>query len=284
MDLTAFPPYFQFYGFKLCHQGFADKLGFLLESSDGRFAEIAPLETRNKESLRDVYHQLKALQQGWKGALLPSVAFGLYSLTAPRVKDIRCALLLHGTPEEVLALASTYGSFEVAKLKIGDYSLDEAIATVLELSKTLKLRLDFNDKWSLSHFKMFCDKIQGASIEFLEDPPAFTPLFPIAADQKIKRSHIHVHKPMVKGLPSHQAPVILSSSFEGSLGLEAIASLTLSYGIPDHVLGLGTAIYLEEDLYLQSATLREGKIIFPSSYQLNTQKLFSPDHFLLGSC
>ncbi|CAM0117219.1 hypothetical protein [Rhabdochlamydiaceae symbiont of Dictyostelium giganteum] len=267
---------FKFYRFTLKHRGFPDKHGFLLESSEGRCSEISPLPGRSTESLKDVYDQLKALQEGWKGPLLPSVEFGLYGLQAPKVSQIRTALLLKGTPEEVLTLASHHPSFEIAKLKIGDWSLEESVGVILTLSKTLRLRLDFNDQWTPSLLKALCEKIPSAAVEFLEDPPSPKASFPVAYDKKIRSHALQVYKPMVFGLPSYGSSLILSSSFESSLGLEMIASLTLSHGVLEHTLGLGTLLYLEDDLVEEPATFHNKNMHFPDSYRIKTRKLFSP--------
>lgn len=247
--------------FELTFRHLGTKKGFLLEK-EGRFSEVSPLPGRSLETLDDALEQLKAVQKGWRGPLYPSVQFGLYGLSCPQVTSIPCALFLYGTPQEVLQTES-HGC-TVAKLKVGHWSVPQALDVIASLP--LKLRLDFNHRWPPNQVLELCSKISPDQIEFLEDAGCTVPGFTEAHDEHLKPT---IWKPMVRGLPPPHQHLILSSSLESSIGLHQIAALIETHQIPDHVLGIGTHLNLEHDLVQNSATLQAGRLHFPSSWVLS---------------
>jgi O-succinylbenzoate synthase len=244
---------FEIIPFQIKHRSLPTKRGFLLEK-EGCLSEVSPLPGWNKESTDDVLEQLQAVKKGWKGPLYPSVEFGLYGLTCPRIDSIPCALFLCGTPDEVLKTAALAHGCTTAKLKVGRWSLEQALDTIPHLP--FKLRIDFNNLWDEKDVHALCSHLNPEHIEFLEDPGCTVPSFKHASDAT------NVWKPMVWGLPPPRAVIILSSSFESSIGLHQIAALTQTHEIPSHILGLGTILHLENDLVQNSATLKNGHLNF----------------------
>lgn len=253
---------FEIRPFELKHKRLPTKKGVLL-LKEGRYSEVSPLPGRSIETLSDAIEQLHAVQKGWKGPLYPSVEFGLYGLVAPPIDSIPCALFLYGTPDEVLKTAS-HGC-TCAKLKVGHWSVEQAVAVIQLLP--YKLRLDFNDQWKPMDVEKLCSQISPNQIEFLEDAGTYIPGFTSAHDKTVSQS-LCVWKPMVRGVPSTKQEIILSSSLESSIGLHQIATLVQTHKIPSHALGLGTLLHLENDLVQNTAYLKEGRLHFPSSWVL----------------
>ena len=252
--------------FELKHRHLPTKKGLLLEK-DGRFSEVSPLPGRSIETVEEALEQLQAVQRGWKGPLYPSVEFGLYGLACPQVLSIPCALFLCGSPDEVLKAAHLPHGCTTVKLKVGHWSAAQALHVIQNLPFK-KLRLDFNHLWDTKEVRKLCAELSPDQIEFLEDPGCIVPGFLEAYDEKPSPHSLNIWKPMVRGLPPPKCRLILSSSLESSIGLHQIAALTESHQIPAHILGIGTGINLEQDLVKNSAALREGKLHFPTSWDL----------------
>ncbi len=253
---------FEIRPFELNLKGFPAKKGFLLEQEE-RLSEVSPLPGRSCETYEDAFEQLQAVKKGWRGPLFPSVEFGLYGLIAPQVLSAPCALFLHGTPDEVLKMAHTPHGCTIAKLKVGHWTVDDALAVIRAIP--CKLRLDFNHRWEPEKVHQLCAQLSPEHIEFLEDPGCTVPGFIEAQDAKDPPA---IWKPMVRGLPPQGQPLILSSSFESSIGLHQIAALLQTHQIPLHVLGIGTISHLEHDLVQNPAVLKDGKLHFPTHWTL----------------
>ncbi len=232
----------------------------ILLEENGRYSEVSPLPGWNQESLDDALAQLKAIQNGYKGPLYPSVAFGLYGLTAPHISCVPYALFLSGTPDEVLQAAVAPHGAHVAKLKVGCWDLPTTLSVIRSIP--LKLRLDFNLRWTPNNVFELCSHLSPDQIEFLEDPGCTVPGFAHASDST------NVWKPTVRGLPTHGASIILSSAMESSISLHNIAALTLSHHIPPHILGIGTLTHTQGDLVQNPATYKDGHIHFPTDWKI----------------
>lgn len=108
--------------------------------------------------------------------------------------------------------------------------------------------------------------------EFIEDPGHDISPFPMAADDQSRGSWV-VWKPMVRGLPEKKSQVILSSSYESSIGIHQIATLAKTWEIPVHPLGIGTVIHLQEDLLEEAPYIRDGKVHFPEEFKIKKEKV-----------
>ena len=246
--------------FKLHQEAYGSKEGFLLHE-DGAWSEVSPLPGRSKESLDDALQQLKALKEGYKGPLFPSVAFGLFGLTAPPISKAPVCLFLMGTPEEILKQAQKNFGCTTAKIKLSVFDLPTAIFLVNILKQDFRLRVDIGHNWEKEKILKFCSHFNPQDFEFIEDPGHDVSPFPMASDDAQLGSSV-VWKPMVRGLPPQQAPVILSSSYESGIGLHHIAALAQAQAIPSHPLGIGTFTHLQEDLLQDPLEIRDGYVYF----------------------
>jgi O-succinylbenzoate synthase len=252
------PPSFKIH--PICHH----HEGLLLEGPDGTWGEVSPLPGRSKETLAEALSQLKAVQQGYSGPLLPSVAFGLFGLTAPRVFAAPLCLLLTGTLKTIYALADRPYGCTVAKVKIAPFDVMEAVELICHLKKKFRLRVDLGAKWDKEKLLSFLSHFSPADFEFIEDPGFDISPFPMAADE-YSTGKIEVWKPTIKGVPPPKANVILSSSYETSIGLHNIAALD----IPLHALGIGTFLYMEKDVLKERLVVEDGMVKFPEKLEIN---------------
>lgn len=262
---------FKIYHFKIYQEGFGPKEGFLLQGEKG-WSEVSPLPGRSKETLDETLQQLKALQQGYQGPLFPSVAFGLFGLTAPKLTQAPVCLFLMGTPQDILKRARQNYGCKTAKVKLGSFDLPTAVFLVKILKKDFQLRIDIGGLWSQEKVMSFCSQFDPHDFEFIEDPGHDISPFPMASDDA-ELGSIQVWKPMVRGIPSKQASVILSSSYESSIGIHQIAALAQALEIPSHPLGIGTFMTLQADLLQEPLVIRDGEIHFPSEFHLKKEML-----------
>ena len=260
----------------------------LLVEIDGNWGEVAPLPERNQESLQDALQQLQALSKGQKvEKLFPSVAFGIASAKTPHQPSrISSAALLMGDAKNILqgAKKAKELGFSTAKLKIKDLALDVAISLTQELKKAFRLRIDANKTWSLAQALHFCSFFSKDDFDYIEDPLqndrelSSFPL-PFAIDdgvfvtKNMKASAI-ILKPTVLGNAWHSLASlakkqgiepILSSSFESGIGLARVAALSRQLGttLP---MGLGTHLYLQEDLLQYPLHYERGELVLPPFY------------------
>ncbi|HUD02123.1 MAG TPA: hypothetical protein VMR37_07330 [Rhabdochlamydiaceae bacterium] len=260
---------FKIFHFRIYQEIFGPKEGFLLQS-EKTWSEVSPLPGRSRESLTQVLEQLKAVQKGCQGPLLPSVEFGLFGLTAPKIPHAPVCLFLRGAVPDILKQAKKNHGCTTAKVKLGPFDLQTALFLVKILKQDFRLRLDLGGEWPLEKTLTFISHFSPQDFEFIEDPGHDISPFPMASDDRPLGSTI-VWKPMVRGMPEKKAPVILSSSYESGIGIHQIASLAQMLEIPSHPLGIGTAVHLQEDLLEDPPFIREGKIHFPSEFRVKKE-------------
>lgn len=262
---------FKIFHFKIFQDHYGVKEGFLLYNGKN-WSEVSPLPGRNRESLSQVLEQLKAIQMGYQGPFFPSVEFGLFGLTAPQVSSAAVCLFLNGPVPDLLKQAKTYQGCTHAKLKLGPFDLATAIFLVRLLKEAFRLRLDINGAWDEGKLRDFLSHFVPSDFEFIEDPGFDISPFPMASDDQFWGS-AKIWKPMVLGLPEKKKSVILSSSYESSIGLHQIAALAEQWEIPEYPLGIGTGIHLHEDLLENRPFIREGKIYFPEEFQVKKERI-----------
>lgn len=206
--------------------------------------------------------------------LYPSVYFGLESalqdLIAPQLNvppPKRYALLL-GSKEEILMRAkeAKKEGFSQAKVKLGHFSVSTAIEIASELVPLFQLRVDLNRKWKLSETKAFCSHFSKEDFLYIEEPVSdlselIDCSFPFALDETVKEasslSHYlqhpflraliikpTIHYPIARFL-SLGSPIILTSSFEGPIGIRQIEHLVHRLALQENYHGLDTLRYLE---------------------------------------
>ncbi|HEX2579915.1 MAG TPA: hypothetical protein VHK67_05905 [Rhabdochlamydiaceae bacterium] len=298
--------------------------------SENHWSEVSPLPGRSQESLHQVLQQLKAIQNGYQGPLFPSVEFGLFGLSGPKIIDAPVCLYLNGTVQDILKHAKTNHGCKVAKLKVSHLDVPAAVFLARLLKNEFRLRLDIVGMWSKEQTTQFLANFSPEDFEFIEDPGCDISPFPMASDHQNLGS-MTVWKPMVKGLPPKKSAVIrfpvkswsygkesalnlsqtepapkqlnlnklsdagglkesgwttqpdpqlltgnriiLSSSHESGIGIHQIASLSQALEIPSHPLGIGTVLYIQEDLLKDPPFIREGKIHFPTEFHIKKEKV-----------
>ncbi|MBZ6064614.1 o-succinylbenzoate synthase [Aeromonas schubertii] len=276
--------------------------GLLVRIGNG-WGEIAPLPGFSRETLDEAQEQALACLKGVaRGetvtATLPSVQFGL-DCARRSWPDAGQPLpepypLIQGSPQELLKhwkewLHKTPAK---AKLKVARYPMRDELALIhllLDRRPDLKLILDANQGWSREEAWAFCQHLDPARIEYLEDPcgdfddirfVAARTNMPIALDEllaqgkpwePIPQLRALVLKPTLLGslcrceaLVSRASElrlkVIVSSCFESGLGLGQLARLGQQWA-PQQAPGLDTRRWLAEDLLAADGTPDLSKLI-----------------------
>lgn len=248
--------------------------GLILQWNDG-WGEIAPLPGFSQETFEEAREEIIRLLPDLPNAKpkYPSVSFGIESASVPfSCTPLRLPLCLLNTPRL---------GFSTLKLKLGHLTVDEAIVQVRKHLGSHRLRLDCNRSWNLDEALYFASHFSSEDFEYLEEPVASFPelirfseltRFPIAVDESIRHFpylqiptlKAAVIKPTVCGslpsLPSH-IPIVLSSSYESSLGLLQIARLASHSPVP---LGLDTFQSFQEDLLIPPLKAESGFLTWSS--------------------
>lgn len=206
--------------------------GLILESDLG-WGEIAPLPGFSSETLEEARAEILAWLQSGHKPTLPSVRFGLSCALQPfSLKPLRIPLCALNAPRP---------GFSTLKLKLKDSTVEQAVAQARALKDQFRLRIDCNRAWSLEHALAFASHFKPDDFEYLEEPVGSGLVefsrrtgFPIAADESLRDGSYKqvptvkaaIVKPMLMGgVPKLDVPIVLSSSFETSLGILQIARL-----------------------------------------------------------
>ncbi|MCP5492756.1 MAG: hypothetical protein H7A40_06935 [Chlamydiales bacterium] len=266
------------YTFELPH-----RRGILLRTDEtDNWSEISPLPGFSKESTGQA---LEALFDH-DFDRYPSVAFGVEMLYVD----------LEPNPVPYTYLNDTSGS--IVKLKMGHLSLKEALKVLPPLlDQGIKLRLDFNRKWSLADCLKLSESFPAGSFEYLEEPTRNLETFaklthhPIALDESLRllppstfinlpTVSTFVIKPTLQGsvgdcLEIAQMAtragknIVMSSSHESGVGL--INIIKFAHLLPKiHPLGIDT--YKTPDVLKKPLRFEDG-ICYPSPLELNTKSL-----------
>ena len=220
---------------KIFRYRFKAREGLIVQNGLG-WGEIAPLSGFSKESLDEALSETLDCLHYNKSPTLPSVRWGL-----------ACASTKYDASPLSIPLCAFKSPFPGSthlKLKLGALSLQEAIDLATFYSAKYRLRLDFNRSWSLEKALQFANHFSPNSFDYLEEPVAgFENLvrfsnetgFPVAVDESFREEYpvdeistlsAIIVKPMLTGfIPifSSATPIVLSSSFESSLGIHLIA-------------------------------------------------------------
>lgn len=251
------------YRFEKPHFGVRE--GLILQMGDG-WGEIAPLPGFSQETLPQAKKQTLEVLQKKAIPTFPSVKFGFFCASKPfdtsPLKVPLCAL--HLPKEKCTHL----------KLKLKNLKLQEAISLVKEYVGKYHLRIDCNRAWSLSESLEFASHFSSSDFEYLEEPVQsyedlvkFSEItkFPIAVDESLReKSYLDIPtlkaaivKPTLQGeIPKLSCPIVLSSSYESSLGILQIARLANHSSFP---LGLDT---FSEDVLTPPLQVSEGHLVW----------------------
>jgi len=215
------------------------------------------------------------------------------------MKSISVNALLTGSAEEVNArvyesLRQGYQSF---KLKIGRQALDDDIVKVRAVRKQIGdscLRLDCNRSWTVEDALSFWKEIHDCEIEYIEEPlKEFNDYkvlalsqnegheLPLALDESlmsmspqevlsVPNLRALIIKPTILGFVmtakyamlarENSIKPVISSSFESSVGLSALAQMAAAFNETDVPAGLGTLGWMADDLLADPMKIENGKI------------------------
>ena len=240
---------------------FPKREGLILQYNGG-WGEIAPLPGWSKETLEEAKQEIFSVLCNGAKPTLPSVQFGLAATEKP-LHPIKIPLCALNTPRQ----GCTH-----LKLKLKDLTLDQAISLVKQYIGIYKLRLDCNRAWTLPQALEFASHFSPSDFEYLEEPVKtladlihFSKLthFPIAIDETL-REHGYTQIPTLKAaiikptlsgsIPNLPIPIVLSSSYESSLGILHIAQLAnplIPQGLDTFTPDLLTPPLYAENGYLQ---------------------------------
>lgn len=229
-------------------------------------------------------------------------------------ETIRVNALLSGTDNDTLrqTRSAIKKGFRFIKIKVGRGTLKDDARLVNALVKAAasraKIICDANRAWSLSDAATFARLIGGENIEYIEEPlkdASQLKIFyektklPIALDEtllekKFKLSKYSsflkaiVIKPQILG--GFQSSLnmihaarelgiksIISSAFESSIGIFALANFSASLGVISDYAGLDTLKWFKNDLWQSPLDRGHGSIhlskMFEKSFLINEKKL-----------
>ena len=246
------------------------------------YGEVAPLPSFHRISMNDVYDDLISVfkhDQPAKTALVQTL-FDVWACPKHSC-NIQINSLL-GTSTD-----STSTKHSTVKIKLGRQSLDDDIAWFSDLTKkhpTVTWRLDCNRQWSLEQLRYFWDHSNTDRVEYIEDPLRDPRLIeqisniPIALDESLSdhsdllalpavvsaiiKPTLHlgwqqllIDHPSVNG--------VISSTFEGSLGLWGLGQLAHS-SISGGIHGLGTLNWFADEAVDRSLTYSQNILTLQS--------------------
>jgi len=199
-------------------------------------------------------------------------------------------------------------NFKRIKIKLGRSDFEKDLFLLKKINpicvkKNILLRIDFNGKWNLLEAIEKVKKLENFNLEFIEQPvdqvedlielAEETPI-PIAADESFyAKANIHkllqsnvkyfIVKPMVIGglletlqikkhLNNTNKKLIISSSFEGTLGLSYLLLITAIVNGKEHH---GIPLFYNDPLNVFPFTIKDGIILFNLNNYLIFQKKFT---------
>ncbi len=239
----------------------------------------------------------------------------LHSLLNPSSRPtVSVNALLSGSPDDVFRQAeqACKDGYRAVKLKVGRAPVDDEIKLTKcvcdKLDGTATLRLDANQAWSLDEAITFANGIAACKIEYIEEPChdatssrgfANRTGLPVALDESLQNMApeslgkltgimVVILKPtLLDGVErsmrfareARRLGIIplISSSFESSLGILALAHLASATSDKDVPTGLGTLSWFERDILQTPLTVSSG-IIQLGAY---TGKMPEPDTTML---
>lgn len=214
--------------------GMKTRTTLILETDYGQ-AEAAPLPGYSKETIEDLLAWIT--KNGLKESPYPSLNFALWYLKEStlhpiqRSFSVKTAYLIHKEP---------FPKDMPSHIKIKPHLLtkQELDRIISHFGNRVLWRIDMGGKEQ----KL---PVDPSWIEFTEDDPLERP-FPRAFD-RMKGHGIKIIKPTLDGMPNLKEDVIISSSFESSLGLLQLAYLCHRF-YKKKVHGIGTLNFFQDSL------------------------------------
>lgn len=260
--------------------------GFLLklDHEDGSigYGDICPLPSLSRESLKQVYDQLKQVDFSSfdHHRLFPSVVFGIQSAMKPIITkpfSMTYSFLCSGSFDKILSQIKTTQAHSL-KIKVSGLTNTET-AQVLQaaVQRHKKIRIDGNQKWSYEEALDLLNLFSCKDFEYIEEPCltkqeslklASSTGFPIALDESICEIQPFdlpfiqkiIFKPTVYPFFSwmKNKPIVYSSSFESGLGLYHI--LLRSQKHSREIPGIDTYKYLKEDVLIECLSFNDSTV------------------------
>lgn len=279
-------------------------------SGEERWAEAAPFPRRSAETVDLALQQLIGLFRGEQvGVILPSVQFALESLLGTPFEPTTARLysFLNGTPDVVLKqgeMAKEQG-YDTVKLKVSDFSVEDAQRVIGLLQKDFRLRVDCNNQFTLEQANAIFAPFDPAIFDCVEDPTFETERLaefthPLAIDEHVaeclkwplqtysnlwgfilKPSILGGKKgcaPLIDYAKKHKLKIVFSPAFESGIGLLQILTLAKQCNALGELIGLDTARYLKYDLILPAINFSTPKLTVLSFPQVNQQLLTEVAH------
>ena len=229
------------YQYKLPLTNGLERQGLLVQNGE-QWGDIAPLPGFSRENFFDARDEAGALlpRLGQVRPELPSVRFGFACACRPLPRRV-CV--------RTAALEKHRLGFQILKLKLGALSLEDAIAKVRAAPEGVRLRLDFNRKWSLRELLELVQHLDTSRIEYFEEPARTwdellefgeRTQLPLALDEslgeyaplKLPKLKALVVKPTMLGevpTPPQGVELILSSAYESGIGVLHLAALSYAH-------------------------------------------------------
>jgi O-succinylbenzoate synthase len=211
--------------------------------------------------------------------------------------------LLSGTRDEILSKAARLQQvgYKAVKLKVGQRPLHEEIRLVRDvreqISDDVALRLDANRVWCIDDALIFLREVSSCQIDYLEEPVKDYRMFVSLCDKTDSSASVAMDESLTEltpeeltHLPNLKAIVlkptllgfersvqfgrratflgvtpIISSSFETSLGLTALAELASVLNTTDVSVGLDTIGWFKEDLLRTPLRIEKGRMSLSNS-------------------
>lgn len=239
---------------------------------------LAQLEEKKAQIQQMLWTEDNCFKNLRELALLPSCSFGLesavYDLLQPQVKThLPISAFFMGDIADILEQArlAEQTGHRYAKLKVSQFSFKEASTVINQLKDRFRLRIDVNRAWTTEESLAFFASFPLDSFDYVEEPfqdPRELNHFthPLAVDESypaclsledletLPTLKALIYKPTIQGGTIHYLPlkawalprnisVILSSSFESSLGHANIAAMGARLSLTDP-LGIGTLAFI----------------------------------------
>ncbi len=207
--------------------------------------------------------------------------------------------LLSGTKEQIEAKAKTLlgKGYRAFKLKVGRLSLDEDIQIIAAvrniIGRDTLLRLDANRTWDLDNALKFMQRAVPFNVDYIEEPlqsfyqlkklikdssaplpvaldeslleisPAELPLSPVLKAIVIKPTLLGFERALrfARAAQDKGITAVISSAFESSLGIAALASIAAVIDGGRTPAGLDTLDWLQDDLLEPPMRVKAGKIV-----------------------
>ena len=244
-------------------------------NDEWRYGEAAPLPSFHNISLQNVFQQIRRYFTSNQpvSSSVAQYAIDMLFMTPSKKQTILLNALSSGHPKEAMTI---HPGFTSIKVKVGRRSLNEDRDHLLYLRdhmrSSVSFRLDANRLWDRDQAQRFIDNNQDLNIEYIEEPTQQSEDIQwlqgahIALDESLDSNSESLHYPQVKYLiikptlqggvsglqfwrqkaKENQQNIILSSTFESSLGLWGLGHLAAEVQ-PNQAHGLGTLRWFEKD-------------------------------------